>query len=105
MVQRDIHLPASILQCRAVSREFQFSSREMLNGLRLEQRIFFQGGCMEEWHFHFGFVIPNSTNTWQQTIHAADESKMIPASLLKCGAPFAAPGGLLPALTLAPPLP
>lgn len=47
MVQRDIHLPASILQCRAVSREFQFSSREMLNGLRLEQRIFFQGGCME----------------------------------------------------------
>ena len=122
MVQRDIHLPASILQCRAVSREFQFSSREMLNGLRLEQRIFFQGGCMEgatarprpravrphahsrraapprraEWNFQFGFVIPNSTNTWQQTIHAADESKMIPASLLKCGAPFAAPEGCSP---------
>lgn len=24
----------------------------------------------KEWNFHFGFVIPNSTNTWQQTIEA-----------------------------------
>ena len=82
MVQRDIHLPKAILQCRSVSREFQFSCREMLHGLRLEQKIFFQGGCMEEWNFQFGFVIPNSTNTWQQTIHAAEENKMLPASLL-----------------------
>ena len=42
MVQRDIHLPKAILQCRSVSREFQFSCKEMLHGLRLEQRIFFQ---------------------------------------------------------------
>ena len=82
MVQRDIHLPKAILQCRSVSREFQFSCKEMLHGLRLEQKIFFQGGCMEEWNFQFGFVIPNSTNTWQQTIHAAEENKMLPASLL-----------------------
>ena len=25
---------------------------------------------VQEWNFHFGFVIPNSTNTWQQTIEA-----------------------------------
>ena len=37
---------------------------------------------MEEWRFHFGFVIPNSTNTWQQTIEAAEESKMLPAAAL-----------------------
>ena len=80
--ERDIHVPQRILQCRAVSREFQFSSVEMLQGLRLEQRIFFHGGLMEEWHFHFGFVIPNSTNTWQQTIEAAEESKMLPAHAL-----------------------
>ena len=49
-----------------------------------------------EWNFQFGFVIPNSTNTWQQTIHAAEESKMLPASLLKCGAPLAAPEGCSP---------
>jgi len=80
--EREIHIPRRILQCRAVSREFQFSSVEMLQGLRLEQRIFFRGGLMEEWHFQFGFVIPNSTNTWQQTIEAAEESKMMPASAL-----------------------
>ena len=34
------------------------------------------------WHFQFGFVIPNSTNTWQQTIEAAEESKMLPAAAL-----------------------
>jgi retinal rod rhodopsin-sensitive cGMP 3',5'-cyclic phosphodiesterase subunit delta len=82
VTQRDIHIPKAILQCRAVSREFQFSSVECLQTLRLEQRIFFRGDCMEEWHFNFGFVIPNSTNTWQQTIEAAEESKMMPASLL-----------------------
>ena len=82
LTERDIHIPASILQCRVVSREFQFSSAEMCQGLRLEQRIFFQGGLMEEWHFQFGFVIPNSTNTWQQTIEAAEENQMIPASAL-----------------------
>ena len=37
---------------------------------------------MEEWNFQFGFVIPNSTNTWQQTIEAAEESQMMPASVL-----------------------
>ena len=82
LTERDIHIPRNILQCRAVSREFQFSSIEMLQGLRLEQRIFFRGGLMEDWNFHFGFVIPNSTNTWQQTIEAAEESKMLPASAL-----------------------
>jgi len=63
-----------------------------MDDLRIEQRIFFQASsccqranaaaaprhmvppaqenCMEEWRFHFGFVIPNSTNTWQQTIEA-----------------------------------
>ena len=28
---------------------------------------------MEEWRFDFGFVIPGSTNSWQQVIKAADE--------------------------------
>ena len=85
LTQRDIHIPKRILQCRAVSREFQFSSIEMLQGLRLEQRIFFQGSCMEEWNFQFGELeIPllHATNTWQQTIEAAEESKMLPAALL-----------------------
>lgn len=36
-----------------------------------------------EWFFDFGFVIPNSTNTWQSLIEAAPESQMMPANVLK----------------------
>jgi retinal rod rhodopsin-sensitive cGMP 3',5'-cyclic phosphodiesterase subunit delta len=42
-----------------------------------------QGRCLEEWFFEFGFVIPNSTNTWQSLIEAAPESQMMPANVLK----------------------
>ena len=34
----------------------------------------------EVWNFEFGFVMPGSTNTWQQVIEAADE--MMPAEVL-----------------------
>ena len=44
-----------------------------MNDFRLEQRVFFQGVCIEEWRFEFGFVIPGSKNTWQQSIEAAEE--------------------------------
>jgi retinal rod rhodopsin-sensitive cGMP 3',5'-cyclic phosphodiesterase subunit delta len=36
-----------------------------------------------EWYFEFGFVIPDSTNTWQSVIEAAPESQMMPANVLK----------------------
>ena len=51
----------------------------MMKGFKLEQRIFFQGMCIEEWFFDFGFVIPGSTNSWQQIIEAAEESEMMNA--------------------------
>jgi GMP-PDE, delta subunit len=37
----------SILQCRAVSRELNFTSAEEIRAFRLEQRIFFKGACLE----------------------------------------------------------
>ncbi|KAF8786942.1 Retinal rod rhodopsin-sensitive cGMP like protein [Argiope bruennichi] len=37
---------------------------------------------LQEWFFDFGFVIPNSTNTWQSLIEAAPESQMMPANVL-----------------------
>ena len=46
------------------------------------ERHYFRGKCIREFSFKFGFVIPNSTNTWQQTIEAADESRMLPAAAL-----------------------
>jgi hypothetical protein len=36
---------------------------------------------LEEWSFDFGFVIPNSTNTWQSLIEAAPESQVLFASV------------------------
>jgi len=32
--------------------------------------------------FDFGFVIPGSTNSWEQTIMSAPKEEMLPASVL-----------------------
>ncbi|XP_043280681.1 retinal rod rhodopsin-sensitive cGMP 3',5'-cyclic phosphodiesterase subunit delta isoform X2 [Venturia canescens] len=81
-VEHEARVPKGILRCRAVSREINFSSAEPLERFRLEQKVLFKGHCLEEWFFEFGFVIPNSTNTWQSTIEAAPESSMMPANVL-----------------------
>lgn len=78
----EARIPADILACPAVSREINFTSALSMEKFRLEQRIFFQGVCMEEWFFDFGFVIPGSTNTWQNTIEAAGGDQMLPAPML-----------------------
>nr|CAG4644482.1 EOG090X0KMN [Lepidurus arcticus] len=64
-VEHEAKVPKQILTCRAVSREINFSSIEPMEKFRLEQKVFFKGRVLEEWYFEFGFVIPNSTNTWQ----------------------------------------
>ena len=46
------------------------------------QKVSLMGNIIEEWDFKFGFVIPNSTNTWEQIIDAADKDEMIPAEVL-----------------------
>jgi len=80
--EKSAHIPSEILECNAVSREITFSSYEEIEKFRIVQRVFYQGICMEEWYFAFGFVIPGSTNTWQQNIFAAEKSQMLPAALL-----------------------
>ena len=65
-----------------MSREINFSSVELMDNFRLVQRVLFKDSQLEEWHFEFGFVIPGSTNTWQQTIEATDEADMLPAEML-----------------------
>ena len=58
-------------------REINFSSIEPMEKFRIEQKVLFKGRCLEEWNFDFGFVIPNSTNTWQSLIEAAPESQVL----------------------------
>ncbi|KAI3386517.1 hypothetical protein SNEBB_006051 [Seison nebaliae] len=81
-VEHEARIPKSILKCRTVSREVNFTSKRKMNHFRLEQRVFFKESCVEEWFMSFGFVIPGSTNTWQSTLEAAAPNQMIPASLL-----------------------
>ena len=71
---------ANSLSCRAVSREVNFSSEQKMEHFRLEQRVLLHDQPFEEWKFQFGFVMPASTNSWQQVIEAADE--MMPAEVL-----------------------
>uniref|UniRef100_UPI00358E4EA4 retinal rod rhodopsin-sensitive cGMP 3',5'-cyclic phosphodiesterase subunit delta n=1 Tax=Myxine glutinosa TaxID=7769 RepID=UPI00358E4EA4 len=81
-VEHQARVPKKILKCKSVSREINFSSTEKMEKFRLEQKVFFKGQCLEEWYFDFGFVIPNSTNTWQSLIEAAPENQMMSASVL-----------------------
>mgnify|MGYP003385496878 CR=1 FL=1 len=75
-------VPKSILKCKVVSRDVNFSSVEKINKLRIEQRVYLHGNCIEEFNYTFGFVIPGSSNSWQQTILAADAGDMLPAEVL-----------------------
>ncbi|KFD53931.1 hypothetical protein M513_05198 [Trichuris suis] len=60
------------LHCRRTHASIIAPAAVRVRNNRMEQR----------WHFEFGFVIPNSTNTWQNAIEAAADAQVLPASLL-----------------------
>ena len=64
-----------------MSREITFSSEEEIQAFELVQKISMNGQEIEQLKFRFGFVIPKSTNTWQQTIQA-DAENMLPHEML-----------------------
>ncbi|OUC48222.1 GMP-PDE, delta subunit [Trichinella nativa] len=85
--EHQARVPKKILKCRIVSREINFSSAEQMEKFWLEQKVYLKNEVIEPsnalgWQFEFGFVIPNSTNTWQSVIEAAPEAHMLPAGLL-----------------------
>eukprot|EP00042_Codosiga_hollandica_P017553 m.48698 g.48698 ORF g.48698 m.48698 type:complete len:152 (+) comp47774_c0_seq2:95-550(+) len=81
-VVHEARVPKKILKCKSVSREINFSSEHEMKHFRLQQLVHFKGQVLEEWNFEFGFVMPNSTNTWQTIIEAAAEQAMMPANVL-----------------------
>ena len=40
-------VPQEILECSAVSREINFTSKQEIRRFRLEQRVFLKGACIE----------------------------------------------------------
>jgi retinal rod rhodopsin-sensitive cGMP 3',5'-cyclic phosphodiesterase subunit delta len=78
----EVHLPRAVLGLRAVTRATTFSSKEAIHRFRIVQSLSVHGVPFEEWSFKFNFVIPNTTNTYENTIDAAEQSEMIPAEVL-----------------------
>jgi len=74
------NLPKEILDCNLVMREINFSSVDAIENLELVQNYYLQGELIESSRFYFGFVIPNSTNNWEQLIEAKED--MIPYQIL-----------------------
>jgi retinal rod rhodopsin-sensitive cGMP 3',5'-cyclic phosphodiesterase subunit delta len=74
------NLPKEILDCPEIVREINFSSKEVIENLELIQNFYLSGELIESSRFLFGFVIPNSTNNWEQIIEAKGE--MIPHYIL-----------------------
>ena len=75
------HVPSSILSASAVSRTLVFYSERLLEHFSVKQVIYLMGSAIEEWNFDFGFVIPDSTNSWESTV-VADQGNMLPAHVL-----------------------
>jgi retinal rod rhodopsin-sensitive cGMP 3',5'-cyclic phosphodiesterase subunit delta len=69
----EAHLPASMLQASSVTRSITFSSVELMKHFFMTQKVYLHGQLLEKHEFDFGFVIPNSTNSWEQQIEAADD--------------------------------
>lgn len=79
--QHTTEVPKEILKCKQVKREIVFSSTDAIKNLSLVQQVRLNGMDVERWEFDFGFVIPNSTNSWESIIEASKEGTM-PAELL-----------------------
>ncbi len=45
--EHEAKVPKKILKCKSVSREINFSSAQLIESLRLEQRVHFKGKLME----------------------------------------------------------
>ena len=56
-VEHEARVPKKILQCRAVSREINFSSQEEISQFRLEQRIYFRDTIIEGNYRTFDFCV------------------------------------------------
>ena len=84
----DLNLPShtekitkELLKCKTVIRNVNFSSIEPIQDLELIQNFYLMGELLESSRFKFGFVIPNSTNDWEQIIEAKEDG-VLPAEIL-----------------------
>ena len=75
------NIAKAILKCKRIIRNVNFSSEEKIDELELVQNFYLMGELFESSKFKFGFVIPGSTNDWEQ-IMIAKEDGVLPAEVL-----------------------
>ena len=76
-----IKISKELLKCKVIKRNVNFSSVEKIEDLELVQNFYLMGELFESSRFNFGFVIPNSTNDWEQIIEAKEDG-VLPAEIL-----------------------
>ena len=75
------NITKDLLKCKIITRNINFSSKEAIEDLELVQNFYLMGELYESSKFKFGFVIPNSTNDWEQIIMAKEDG-VLPAEVL-----------------------
>ena len=76
-----VKISKELLKCKIIKRNVNFSSVEKIEDLELIQNFYLMGELFESSRFKFGFVIPNSTNDWEQIIEAKEDG-VLPAEVL-----------------------
>ena len=79
--EKKVEFPAAMLSCRAVGREIVFYSKKIMHDFSIRQVMSLHGQVIEEFGFDFGFVMPNTTNSWEQVIDA-EEGQVMPVEIL-----------------------
>ena len=74
------NITKDLLKCKIITRNINFSS-EAIEDLELVQNFYLMGELIESSKFKFGFVIPGSTNDWEQIIMAKEDG-VLPAEIL-----------------------
>ena len=75
------NITKELLKCKIITRNINFSSAEAIDELELVQNFYLMGELFESCRFKFGFVIPGSTNDWEQIIMAKEDG-VLPAEVL-----------------------
>ena len=85
----EVHVPRKILESEQVSRTIVFRANAMFKSLELIQKVisfssqmYLHDTLIEVHKFKFGFVIPNTENSWENIIIARPKAEMIPAEVL-----------------------
>jgi len=81
ILTRTEKITKDLLKCKTIIRNVNFSSVEPIQDLELVQNFYLMGELLESCRFKFGFVIPNSTNDWEQIIEAKEDG-VLPAEIL-----------------------